>query len=84
MLPISAPSLRPRSCPKAEGVDRSLLLGTALMLCAAWATLGQHCDGTDVGYPTHVFKPDKVEATGERIAAIKAPPEFRVQPFATG
>jgi Raf kinase inhibitor-like YbhB/YbcL family protein len=51
------------------------------MLAPAMAQQG---DGTNVAFSAHVFKPDKVAPTPERIAAIKAPPGFSVQPFAAG
>ena len=63
----------------------------AAALVAALATISAHTashaqqgDGTDVAISTHVFKPDKVPATPDRMAAIRAPAGFRVTPFATG
>jgi glucose/arabinose dehydrogenase len=53
----------------------------ALAVSGAWAQQG---DGTDTGNQIHIFKPDKVAPTLERIAAIKAPAGFKVTPFATG
>lgn len=61
--------------------------GAALTIAfALWsgAARAQQGDGTNVAIATHVFKPDKVPATPERIAALKAPTGFSVQPFATG
>jgi Raf kinase inhibitor-like YbhB/YbcL family protein len=52
-----------------------------LLAAGAWAQQG---DGTNVTVQTHIFKPDKVEATPQRMAAIKAPAGFTVTPFATG
>jgi Raf kinase inhibitor-like YbhB/YbcL family protein len=46
--------------------------------------LAQQGDGTRVAIATAIVKPDKVEATAERIAALKAPPGFAVSAFATG
>ncbi|HEX5659601.1 MAG TPA: hypothetical protein VFX59_20535, partial [Polyangiales bacterium] len=58
---------------------------TALIaLCSVGTARAQQGDGTNVAIAAHVFKPDKVPATPERIAAIKAPAGFSVQPFATG
>jgi Raf kinase inhibitor-like YbhB/YbcL family protein len=55
-----------------------LLVGAGLSL----AVLAQQGDGTDVPIRTHVFKPDKVEATSDRVAAVKAPAGFKVSIFA--
>jgi len=44
----------------------------------------QQGDGTRTGNASHVFKPDKVPASAERLAQIKAPEGFKVTPFATG
>jgi Raf kinase inhibitor-like YbhB/YbcL family protein len=63
-------------------MNKSLYLG-ALCALAAHAH-AQQGDGTRVAIATAVWKPDKVEATPQRIAAIKAPPGFTVTPFATG
>lgn len=52
-----------------------------LAVSGAWAQQG---DGTDTGNQIHIFKPDKVEPTPQRVAAIKAPAGFSVTPFATG
>ncbi len=46
--------------------------------------LAQQGDGTRVAIATAIVKPDKVEATPERIAALKAPAGFTVSAFATG
>lgn len=53
----------------------------AVLACAAQAQQG---DGTRVAIATAVWKPAKVEATPQRIAALKAPPGFTVTAFATG
>jgi Raf kinase inhibitor-like YbhB/YbcL family protein len=44
----------------------------------------QQGDGTNVAISAHVFKPNKVAPTPERLAQIRAPKGFKVQPFATG
>ena len=56
----------------------------ALASLFASPVLGQQGDGTEVNFPVNVFKPDKVSPTPERIAQIKAPSGFKVEPFATG
>ncbi|BAT58571.1 putative kinase inhibitor [Variibacter gotjawalensis] len=60
----------------------AVLAFTSFALCAS--AYAQQGDGTDVAISTHVFKPAKVEATDERIAAIKAPANFKVTAFAKG
>ena len=58
---------------------------TALTLAfAATPASAQQGDGTEVGFPIHIFKPDKVEATPERVASLKAPAGFKVSVFASG
>ena len=54
------------------------------LLALATGAAAQQGDGTRVAIATAVWKPAKVEATPQRIAAIKAPPGFSVAPFATG
>ena len=44
----------------------------------------QQGDGTRVAIATAIVKPDKVEATPERVAALKAPAGFAVSVFASG
>ncbi len=56
----------------------------ALAVASAAPASAQQGDGTDVSYSTTIFKPAKVDATPDRIAAIKAPPGFTVTAFATG
>lgn len=63
-------------------MKRSLSL--AILSLAASAVWAQQGDGTDTGNAIHIFKPDKVAPTPERIAAIKAPAGFKVTAFATG
>lgn len=50
----------------------------------ALPALAQQGDGTDQALATHVFKPNKVEATPARMAQLKAPAGFAITPFATG
>lgn len=54
------------------------------LLALATGAAAQQGDGTRTAISTAVWKPAKVEATPQRIAAIKAPPGFTVAPFATG
>lgn len=62
-----------------------LIAGTALAaLLSANAAAAQQGDGTRVPIRTSVFKPHKVEATPEHIAALKAPAGFKVSAFASG
>ncbi|RZI57005.1 MAG: YbhB/YbcL family Raf kinase inhibitor-like protein [Rubrivivax sp.] len=56
----------------------------AIGMCLSLAARSQQGDGTDVAIRTHVFKPDKVEATDARIANLKAPAGFKVSVFARG
>jgi Raf kinase inhibitor-like YbhB/YbcL family protein len=58
-------------------------LGTALLCLTAAGAWAQQGDGTRSSSENNIFKPDKVEPTAQRIAAIKAPPGFTVTPFAT-
>lgn len=58
------------------------LFATAVGLSAPVAA--QQGDGTEVSMTTNIFKPAKVPATDERIAALRAPAGFSVKPFATG
>ncbi|MEG3089405.1 YbhB/YbcL family Raf kinase inhibitor-like protein [Sphingomonas sp. PB4P5] len=58
----------------------ALLAGAAL----ASPALAQQGDGTNVSIPITIFKPAKVPATPERIAALRAPAGFTVTSFATG
>lgn len=44
----------------------------------------QQGDGTEVAIQTEVFKPAKVPATPERLAALRVPEGFSVRAFATG
>ena len=57
---------------------------TVLAIAVSATAMAQQGDGTRVPIATHVFKPDKVPATPERIATLKAPPGFTVSAFATG
>jgi Raf kinase inhibitor-like YbhB/YbcL family protein len=58
-------------------------LGTALLCLTAAGAWAQQGDGTRFSSENNIFKPDKVEPSAQRIAAIKAPPGFTVTPFAT-
>jgi Raf kinase inhibitor-like YbhB/YbcL family protein len=70
---------------KNQSMRYTPLLATTLasMLVCAYAH-AQQGDGTNVGWQVHVFKPDKVDATPERMAQIQAPPGFKVTLFAHG
>ena len=58
---------------------------TALALAAiSLCGHAQQGDGTRVAIAAAIVKPDKVEATPARIAALKAPAGFTVSAFATG
>lgn len=52
----------------------------------AWTSpsVAQQGDGTDVSITTSVFKPNKVQPTSERLAQLKVPDGFSVEPFAQG
>ncbi|KGF78340.1 PEBP family protein [Massilia sp. JS1662] len=58
--------------------------GMAVLCLAVGSAWAQQGDGTDTGNQIHIFKPDKVAPTAERMAGIKAPAGFTVAPFATG
>src|SRR5689334_4499026 len=58
--------------------------GMAVLCLAVGSAWAQQGDGTDTGNQIHIFKPDKVAPTAERMAGIKAPAGFTVTPFATG
>lgn len=64
--------------------DAGFRLTLICALAAFGAAQAQQGDGTDVPIRTHVFKPAKVDATPERIASLKVPAGFTIQPFATG
>jgi Raf kinase inhibitor-like YbhB/YbcL family protein len=55
-----------------------------LVLLAPSLALAQQGDGTDVQANVHTFKPAKVDATPERIQALKVPSGFQVRPLAQG
>ena len=63
-------------------MNKPLMLATLFAVAAG--AHAQQGDGTRVAIATAVWKPEKVEATPQRIAAIKAPPGFAVTAFATG
>lgn len=56
----------------------------SMLLFASGSTTAQQGDGTTFSTNINVWKPNKVEATPERIRALKAPPGFTVSAFATG
>lgn len=56
----------------------------ATTMCLAHASFAQQGDGTEVQITTNVFKPNKVAPTSERIAKLKLPEGFKIQPFAQG
>jgi Raf kinase inhibitor-like YbhB/YbcL family protein len=56
----------------------------AVLGMAVGAAFAQQGDGTRASATANIFKPNKVEATPERMRAIKAPNGFTVTPFATG
>lgn len=57
---------------------------TVAFFGAAVTAFAQQGDGTDKPASVNVFKPDKVDATPERVAQLKAPPGFKVSVFASG
>jgi Raf kinase inhibitor-like YbhB/YbcL family protein len=59
-------------------------LAASLMAMAVSGALAQQGDGTQVALNNNIFKPNKLEATPERMRGIKAPAGFTVTPFATG
>ncbi|MGJ9420158.1 YbhB/YbcL family Raf kinase inhibitor-like protein [Massilia sp. CMS3.1] len=59
-------------------------LAATLMTMAVSGAFAQQGDGTQVSLSNNIFKPNKVEATLDRMRGIKAPPGFTVTPFATG
>jgi Raf kinase inhibitor-like YbhB/YbcL family protein len=59
-------------------------LAASLMTMAVSGAFAQQGDGTQVAFGVNIFKPNKVEATPERMRGIKAPAGFTVTPFATG
>ena len=64
--------------------SRVALLAALMLSQIAYPALAQQGDGTNVQYPVTVFKPNKVPATSERIAQLKAPEGFTVEAFASG
>lgn len=59
-------------------------LAASLMTVAVSAAFAQQGDGTQAAFGVNIFKPNKVDATPERMRGIKAPAGFTVTPFATG
>ena len=69
--------------PSTSAERASIRGGAGVLLFAIATSAGaQQGDGTDVAMQTHVFKPDKIDATAQRIAQIKAPAGFKVSVFA--
>ena len=65
--------------------SRTFLAGAGCVgLTLLGAAHAQQGDGTRVAISTAIVKPDKVDATPERVAALKAPPGFAVSVFAAG
>lgn len=62
----------------------SIVLIAAALCQISFPAFAQQGDGTNVQYPVTVFKPNKVPVTSERLAQIKAPDGFTVEPFASG
>ncbi|MDR7048619.1 Raf kinase inhibitor-like YbhB/YbcL family protein [Duganella sp. 3397] len=60
------------------------LFTTLALAATSIPGFAQQGDGTRVAIATAIVKPDKVEATPARIAAVKAPAGFSVSAFATG
>ena len=63
---------------------RLFVLSVVASCSWAGAVYAQQGDGTNVAISASVWKPNKVEATPERIAGVHAPSGFRVEAFATG
>lgn len=62
-----------------------LLSTLCIGIAASWISysFAQQGDGTNEQMDTHVFKPDKVAATPERIQALHLPKGFEIAPYAT-
>lgn len=58
-----------------------IAVAASVLACAASAQQG---DGTRVGIATVINKPNKIEASAQRMAALKVPAGFKVSAFATG
>ncbi|MFC5477864.1 YbhB/YbcL family Raf kinase inhibitor-like protein [Massilia suwonensis] len=56
----------------------------SLLAMAVSGAYAQQGDGTQVSLDNNIFKPNKLDATPERMRGIKAPGGFTVTPFATG
>lgn len=55
-----------------------------LLLLASSTAAAQQGDGTDVRAAVHTFKPAKVDASAQRIQALKVPDGFQIRPLAEG
>lgn len=62
----------------------SMLAATTAALAFIVPAAAQQGDGTDVSTAIHVFKPDKVHPTPQRLDGLKMPAGFTVSTFATG
>ena len=60
---------------------RLVALPAAILLAGSLAR-SQENRTTDTRVEGHVYRPQKVEPTAERVAALKVPPGFHVAPFA--
>lgn len=63
--------------------DMLARLALAASIALAFPAMAQQGDGTDVAMQAKVFKPQRVPATPERIAALRVPAGFTIAPFAT-
>ncbi|MGY8564503.1 YbhB/YbcL family Raf kinase inhibitor-like protein [Paracidovorax citrulli] len=61
---------------------KQTLIYAALLCTITSPVLAQQGDGTDVPARVNTFKPDKVPATNERIAALQVPQGFEVKTLA--
>jgi hypothetical protein len=59
-----------------------LAASVAAGLAIPHAAMAQQDDGTEVQFPVNVFKLNKLQPTADRLARIKAPDGFKVEPFA--
>lgn len=77
-----------RSRPMLNAPQRQAILMTRsallLVFLAPSLALAQQGDGTDVQANVHTFKPAKVDATPERVQALKVPSGFQVRSLAQG
>lgn len=62
-------------------MTRSSLL---MLVLASSTAAAQQGDGTDVPASVNTFKPAKVDASAERVSALKVPEGFQIRPLAGG